>query len=94
MEMKMIDKGRFAKFFEIGDGFRVLIYDEIVQGEECWAAVLFKEGYGVSYDMFGQPKKNEGNYTYDDFLDIVQGNLEEYIADFKEEMLEEYGDEI
>lgn len=63
--------------YDADEGFMVDIVEKPV-GPEAW---LYHEKYGIKYKylMFGS---TWGQNTMEDFLKMVEANLEEYIADY------------
>lgn len=57
---------------------------DIVEGRKTWEAWLQHNSFGVSELMFGIPKDDA---DYDLFLEIVEANLPEYKAAYKEESM-------
>ena len=81
------------KVFDVGDGFRVLVYDSTDEriNEDLWNAFLVKNGYGMADYMFGVFKKDT---TYDDFLEMIEATIDDEIRIYREMMLDDFGDEV
>lgn len=63
----------------------------IEEGKGLFSAWLRHERYGIQTMMFGWPKKQPTGETfdYDAFMELVEGNLDEYIRIYKDEYCEE-----
>lgn len=72
--------------FEDGD-----FWVDIVDDGDVWEAWLTRKNYAISELMFGWPKTQPDGSTYDfdAFCELVEGNLEEYEADYMESRQEE-----
>ena len=70
-------------------------YIDIVETKDEFNAWLTRKGYGVSSHMFGSPKTQHPNdrpaltVSFDDFCDLVEGNLREYKALYNEDYADE-----
>ena len=72
--------------YDAGDGWRV----DIIEMPGEYDAFLYKENYGVKSLMFGCPITQNGeHWTVKRFIDLVEGNLPEYMATYKEEYMDE-----
>ena len=60
--------------------------------DDSYDAWLYREDYGVKDYMFGCPKeyyntkqKRAITYTPDDFYEMIEANIDDYIRDYREE---------
>ena len=72
-------KDRKTVSYDTNDGFMVDI--EIDAREGMYRAFLSHKGYREKMYMFGAPIEQQ---LYGQFLDIVEGNLDKYIPDYKD----------
>jgi len=86
-----------TKTYDAGEDFRV---DIVILPDE-YEAWIYKKDSGYKSLMFGMPKnqpyaKDEINITYDEFIKIVAGNLDEYIDDYIDDMdgIEQYHESL
>lgn len=73
---------REIEMYKAGNSFRVIIFRDEVNGFPCYNAILNLENYGLWLDMFGT------DTTKEDFLDLVEANLDEYKDFYYDEMIE------
>ena len=66
-------------------------YIDIVQRKnDMYDSWIYQESYGIKMYMFGMEIGTEtGCKTYNEFLSIVENNLEEYINIYREEYMDE-----
>lgn len=59
---------------------------DIQTKDDTYYAYLWHERYGIKELMFGCPVKQQ---SYEDFLDTVEANFDEYKDDYIEEVFDE-----
>ena len=80
--MANFKKDTSAKFTQFKrDGFLILI----VETDDMFEAWIRHASYGVSDLMFGCPKQQ--SFRYDDFVELVFANADEYIDIYKDEYM-------
>lgn len=63
---------------------------DVIETDYGWEAWITKKNYGVSAMMFGlQKEQKEFETTYEEALEIIENNLEEYERGY----MEEYGED-
>lgn len=93
--MKRAETVNYLGTFEYDETFRVdvtLVKETNGNGEtwETYEAYLFAKGYGIKDFMFGIPKGEAGINSVEDFLCIVEANLDEenYIEFYQDEYMD------
>ena len=83
--MKKIEEIKTTTY-DAGDGWKV----DITEMPGKYEAFLYPENCGVKMLMFSWPtEQNDGHWTVERFIDLVEGNLPEYIATYKNEYMDE-----
>ncbi len=84
----------FIKAFEVANDNETYVV-EFWEDKDSWIAWLTKPDYCIKEYMFGwfkeQPTANDGHikWTFDEFVDLVESNLSDYIELFKSEYEED-----
>lgn len=64
------------------DNFKV----DILENDTKYEAWIYHEKYGIKSLMFGMPKEQQ---PLSDFLEIVDGSMEEYIDEYTNDYMQE-----
>lgn len=81
----------YIKMLKREDGGEDVFIVEVMETETEYEAWIRLQSYGVSMLMFGSPKVQPafGEVSYDDFISLVESNIQEYA----ELYIDEYGEE-
>lgn len=82
--MFKLNKQIVTKTYEVGNGFRV----EVTSTDNYRESYIYHKDYGIKSLMFGSE-----DYEHS-FLEVVESNLDDYIASYIEEVMDETYEEI